>query len=179
MKKIDWNNVEEAKDGRLPAGGYICGITSVEDVANSEYLRFEYDIAEGEYKNYYRELSERLNFWGGSFIKSYKEKALGFFKKMIIAFEKSNPGFKFDNDEKTFRRKKIGLVLAEEEYVNRNSGEIKTRLYVADFLPVEDIKNGKFKVPSKKVLAKQSEAVKPAESDFEEIGSDDDDDLPF
>ena len=52
MKKIDWNNVEEAKDGRLPAGGYICGITSVEDVANSEYLRFEYDIAEGEYKNY-------------------------------------------------------------------------------------------------------------------------------
>ena len=92
MKKIDWNNVEEAKDGRLPAGGYICGITSVEDVANSEYLRFEYDIAEGEYKNYYRELSEHLNFWGGSFIKSYKEKALGFFKKMIVAFEKSNPG---------------------------------------------------------------------------------------
>ena len=40
MKKINWKNVEEAKEfEKLPAGGYICGITAVEDVPEKEYLR--------------------------------------------------------------------------------------------------------------------------------------------
>ena len=55
MKKIDWNNVKE-NGSQLPAGGYVCGITSVEDVPEKEYLKFEFDVAEGEYKNYYRAL---------------------------------------------------------------------------------------------------------------------------
>ena len=32
MKNIDWSKVEEAKGfEKLPMGGYVCGITAVED----------------------------------------------------------------------------------------------------------------------------------------------------
>lgn len=174
MKNIDWNTVEEAKGfEKLPAGGYVCGITSVEDVEASEYLKFEFDIAEGEFKNYYRELYESKNFWGGKFIKSYKEKARGFFKKMLTAFEKSNPGFTFNNDEKTLKRKFIGLVIGYEEYV-KNDDTIGERITVVDFLPVEDIRSGKFEVPKLKEIAKPR-AIDSGS--FEEMSEDDD--LPF
>lgn len=152
MKNVNLDNVEIFADStKLPAGGYVCGITSVEDITNKEYLKFEFDIAEGEFKNYYRTLNESKGFWGGSFIKSYKEKALPFFKKMIAAFENSNKGFKFDYDEKTLRRKYIGLVLGEEEYTKGN-GETGTRLYVSDWKSVDDIRKGNFTVPAKKTL---------------------------
>lgn len=175
MKKIDWNNVKE-NGSQLPAGGYVCGITSVEDVPGKEYLKFEFDVAEGEYKNYYRALCESKGFWGGSFIKSYKEKALGFFKTMLVCFEKSNKGFSFDCDEKVFKRKYIGLVLSEEEFVKK-TGEVGKRLYVSDFKSVDDIHKGNFKIMPLKTLS-GSPAAPSSSSDFEEI-VDDDDDLPF
>ena len=46
MKHIDWDNVKEAKGfEKLPMGGYVCGITAVEDVPDKEQLKFEFDIA--------------------------------------------------------------------------------------------------------------------------------------
>lgn len=179
MKNIDWNNVEEARSGaKLPAGGYICGITAVEDVPASEYLKFEFDIAEGEYKNTYRELYDSKGFWAGKFIKSYKTKAQGFFKKMLTAFEKSNAGFKFDNDEKKLKRKLIGLVLGYEEYVG-NDGIKRERVIVTDFLPVEDIRTGNYSIPELKRLSDDDyDRVSDNASGFAEIAGDDDD-LPF
>ena len=173
MKKINWNEVKEAGTF-LPAGGYVCGITSVEDVPDKEYLIFEFDIAEGKFINYYRSLNERKNFWGGTFVKSYKEKALSFFKSMIVCFEKSNEGFKFVDDEKSFKRKRIGLVLSEEEY-EKKDGSIGTRLYVSDFKTVEDIRNGKYKVAELKKLAGTSA---PGYRELPVL-DDDDDDLTF
>ena len=64
IKNID--SVQEAGDSRrLPAGGYVCKYTNVEDNSDKNYLYMEFDIAEGEYKGYYKELEERLDFWGG------------------------------------------------------------------------------------------------------------------
>lgn len=179
MKNIDWNAVEEVKEfNKLPAGGYVCGITAVEDVASSEYLKLEFDIAEGEYKNYYRSLYDNRGFWAGKFIKSYKEKALGFFKKMLTAFEKSNAGFKFDNDEKVLKRKLIGLVIGYEQYLG-NDGTVKERITVTDFLPVEDIRAGKFDIPALKTLSDDDyEKVADKNAEFTDL-SNADDDLPF
>lgn len=180
MKNINWNEVEEVKGfEKLPAGGYICGITFVEDKPEKEYLYIEFDIAEGEYKNYYRELYESRGFWGAHFIKSYKEKALGFFKKMLTAFEASNKGFTFNNDEKALKRKLIGLVLGYEQYVG-NDGSIKERIIVTDFLPIEDIKAGRYAVPELKKLSDDSDAPSiNNSSDFSESDDLSDDDLPF
>lgn len=174
MKNINWNEVEEVKDSKqLPAGGYVCGITAVEDKPDKEYLYFEFDIAEGEFKNYYRGLYERRGFWGAHFIKSYKEKALGFFKKMLTAFEKSNKGFVFTNDEKTLKRKLIGLVIGYEEYIG-NDNTVKQRITVTDFLPVEDIRAGRFDVPALKRLVEDKpqggfDAFSAVEDDLEDL----------
>ena len=128
MRPIDLSNVEEAKDfERVTPGGYVCGITNVKDVPAQEYLLIEYDIAEGNLKNYYRQLYEKKDFWGGKFVKSYKEKALPFFKGFITAVENSNNGYKCNYDETTLKRKLIGLVFAEEEY-KKNDGTIGKRL---------------------------------------------------
>lgn len=175
MKNIDWNEVEEVKEyERLSAGGYICGITAVQDVEEKEYLKIEYDVVDGKFKDYFKNLYEAKGFWGGSFIKSYKQKALPFFKAFISAVEKSNSSYSFKNDEKTLRGKFVGLVLGEEEYA-ANDGQIKTRLYVADVHSTDKIKSGEFRIPTIKTLAPTQNTT----SLFTESVEIDDDDLPW
>jgi hypothetical protein len=174
MKKIDWNNVQEAKDfERVPPMGYICEITAVEDVPEKEYLRIEYDIAHGDFRGYYRQLYASKNFWGGNFIRSYKETAQSFFKSFLTAVKESNPGYIFNDDERSLRGKKIGLVLAEEEYT-KSTGDIGTRLYVAETRSIAKIIAGDYKIPDKKKLPGQAESPK-----FTPVADDDDGELPF
>lgn len=159
MKALDLSNVTEAgSSNSLKAGGYVCKYTNVEDVADKEYLYMEFDIAEGEYKDYYDKLELQHGFWGGRCYRSYKEKALPMFKRMCSAVTKSNPGYIFDGgaqnaDEKSLVGKLVGIVFGEEEY-EKNNGDIGTRLYVHYECPVEDIRKGNFKTPTKKLLNK-------------------------
>lgn len=175
MKNVNWNEVQTSGT-RLAPGGYVCGITTIEDVEDKEYLKFEFDIAEGEFKNYYRALKDSKGFWGGSFIKSYKDTALGFFKQMLTCFEKSNNGFKFNNNPQEFKRKYIGLVLGEEEYC-KSDGTINKRLYVDSFKSVDEIRKGEFTVPPFKTL--DGTPAKPTDTSDIDVIEDDDDDLPF
>lgn len=176
MKNLDLENVEEVQEyKRLVPGGYICRITTVEDVEDKEYLKIEYDIAEGEFKGYFVELYAAKNFWGGKFIKSYKEKALSFFKAFITSVENSNKGYVFDNDEQKLVKKLVGLVLGEEEY-QKNDGSIGTRLYVDKPRTVEEIKKGNFTVPPIKKLKGNSTFNDTSNSGFMLI---DDGDIPF
>lgn len=150
-------NVQEAGEfPKLVAGGYVCRYTNVEDKPDKEYLYMEFDIAEGEFKDYYKQMNENLKFWGGRLFRSYKEKAQPMFKRMCSAVTKSNPGYLFDgntnSDEKTLVGKLVGLVLGEEEYTG-NDGSLKTRLYVYAEKSVDDIRSGNFKVPPLKKLA--------------------------
>lgn len=179
MKPIDLTNVQEAGSGnRLPAGGYIVRIGFAEDKPDKSYILVQYDIAEGEYANYY---ADRMKAnptwgWGGNLYKSYKQTALPMFKRFCSCVTKSNPGYLFDGntnaDEKTLKDKLLGLVLGEEEYLG-NDGTIRTRLYCVTEKTVEDIRAGKFKVPEKKTLA-------PADGGFSDLpASGDDSDLPF
>lgn len=162
MRKTNWKDAE-TNDKRLEAGGYVCRIESVEDNPDKEYLYIEYDIDEGEFKNNFTQLASSFGFWGGRFYRSYKPKALGMFKSFILAVEGSNPGYQFDDDETTLVGKKVGIVLQEEEYIG-NDGNIKTRLVVNKTKTVDDIRNGKFKVPDKKKL--------PVQETMEEVSED-------
>jgi hypothetical protein len=153
MKNVNWANVEENQEyKRLVPGGYVCGIVKVEDVEDKEYLKIYYDVTTGEFKGYFKELFDAKGFWGGNFIRSYKETALSFFKGFLTAIEKSNPNFtvsQFNNDISKLKGKLVGLVLGEEEYVSKDN-EIKKRLYVAQVHGVEKIKANDFKVPELK-----------------------------
>lgn len=154
MKNIDLTNVEAQQSGefeRPQAGGYIIQLGAVVDEPVKEYLRISYDIAEGKFKGYYTDMYQRTGYELPTFIRSYKERALGFFKAFIDAVTASNPQYKWNNDERTLTKLYVGCVLREEEYRNR-SGELKTVLKPDVFLPIADIRAGKFAVkPCKKL----------------------------
>lgn len=178
----NWEEVEENKEyEKLVPGGYICGIKTVEDVPEKEYLKVFYEIVDGKFKNYFKGLYEAKKFWGGTFIRSYKEKAAPFFKGFLTAIEKSNPAFmanKFSGNIKELERKYIGVVLGEEEYYS-TSGELKTRLYVAELRSVDSIKLNEFKVPTLKKAKEQ-----PAFANVSSFSNDsslgfNEDELPF
>lgn len=155
MKALDFTNVQANQGGEFPRvtpGGYVIGIVSVQDVPEKEYLKISYDIAEGELKNYYYEMKQRTGYELPCFCKSYKDKALGFFKAFLDAVIASNPGYVWNNDERTLTRKLVGCVLREEEYKNR-SGEIKVSLKPDIFYPAQDIRAGRFEVPDRKCLS--------------------------
>ena len=154
MKPINnWEKVQASdNDFRRPeAGGYICEIIRATDVQEKEYLRIEYDIAEGEYKGYWQETAERFGWWGGDFYRSYKDSALGMFKGFTNSVEASNANYNWDWNEKALEGKLIGIILGEEEYV-KNDGSVGTRLKVRSTKSVQDIKDGRFRIPKKKTL---------------------------
>lgn len=180
MRKIENYETVQASSGefaRPTAGGYVCKIIDVEDVPINEqgkgdYLRIEYDIADGEFKGYYKEQFDRWGGnWNASFIRSYKEKALGMLKHFTNCIEQSNAGYEWDWNEKGLIGKFVGLVLGEEEYKN-SSGEVKVKLVVSQIKTTEEIKNGDFKVPSLKKLPPETNVVNFAPTT-------DDDELPF
>lgn len=160
MKKInDFDKIKESGNGfnRIPAGGYIARILDVLDVPEKQYLKISFDIADGEYKNFFANVyknDDRDNKkWpaGGSFIRSYKDRALPMFKAFVTSVEKSNSGFKFDFDETKMQGKLVGLVLADEEYLS-NTGKVRTRTYMSATRSVDSIKSGDFTVPNLKKL---------------------------
>lgn len=181
MKVInDFENIQASSGefSRLEPNGYICRITLADDfpfdekTGKGDYLKIEYDIAEGEFKDYfYSQYAKFSSFWGGRFFRSYKENAQGMFKHFIECVEKSNAGYSWNWDEGTLQGKLIGLVIGEEEYENQN-GEVKTRLYVKDIKTVDEIRQGEFKIPALKKLNKPTAAATFTETT-------DDDDLPF
>lgn len=147
MKQIDLSNVEANQGGeyaRPQAGGYIIRIKAVQDVPEKEYLKISYDIADGEFKGYYTDMWQRTGYDLPTFIKSYKDKALGYFKAFIDAVEGSNR-YKWNNDERSLVNLFVGTVLREEEY-RSSSGEIKTILKPDIFLTTAEIRNGRFEV---------------------------------
>lgn len=179
MKKIENYETVQASSGefaRPTAGGYICKIVDVEDVPMNEqgkgdYLIIKYDISFGDFKDYYK---EQFDKWGGNwnatFIRSYKEKALGMLKHFTNCIEQSNAGYVWDWNEKGLIGKFVGLVLGEEEYKNA-SGDIKTKLVVNQIKTVEEIQKGEFKVPALKKLQFEEYATP--------VPTPTDDDLPF
>lgn len=171
MIDVNLDNVKAAGEyEKLPPGGYICGIVNVRHDIPKQYIEIFYDIADGAYKNYWRNAESGMGFWGGSFKRSYKEKALPFFKAFIEAIERSNPDYRWDGDESKLKGKWIGLVIGEEEYINKY-GDLKVKHCVDKARAVEDIKAGDYKVPPLKKLKVQDDPFVPLD--------DGGDDLPF
>lgn len=184
MKKIDMSTVQASGEfPRLTAGAYICKITAVEDVPEKEYLKVSYDIAQGEFADYYTEMRSNHPDWAwvGSYVKSYKTTALPMFKRFCSAVSKSNGGFVFDGgavnaDEKTLIGKMLGIVLREEEYYS-NSGDIRTRLIVHSEFPIDKLATQK--VPNPKLLPAEQKPAAGQNDDFMNIPENAADEIPF
>ncbi len=178
MRDINWDEVQEAGNFENPVpGAYIAVIRGVEDVEDKEYLSIRWDFAEGAYKGANQETSDRAGFWPTVLMRSYKEKALGFFKAFKTSVEESNRGYVFSTrNVQGLVSKYMGVVLGEDEY-RKNNGDTGKRLYVAQVRSVQAIQAGDFKVPELKRLAAPTTPRASYATGFTEV--DDDDDLPF
>ncbi|MBU5306071.1 hypothetical protein [Eubacterium callanderi] len=156
MRRLDYNGVEPQKFGEsksLPAGGYICQIMRVEDVLEKEYLKVEFDIADGEFDGYYADLMTAFKFWGGITYRSYSEKNKGMFLHFQNCVETSNPGFKYEFREQDFVGKFIGIVMREEEYFSKKNLDFRMTVKPYEVYSIQEITAGEYKVPKPKMMS--------------------------
>lgn len=170
-KSIPWEEVTESNDDfrRLPAGAYVAKIVDVKDFENKEYLEIVYDIAEGEYKDFYSDDWGKSHPYTHHFFMSYKDSALGMLKGRLHAINDSNPGFDayaaFDaGREDMFINRLVGLNLQEEEY--EYEGKVRTRLNACQIVSATKVRNGEIKVRETKKLERTTNAVEDDLSDI-------------
>lgn len=160
-KPANWDSVEAitGEYKKLPAGGYVCSIVRAECTKSKngkEMLKLAIDIAEGKYKDFYlnqylqeQERNKEQAKWRGSYYQLTEGDSMGRFKGMLLNIEKSNPGYKWNWNEKSLEGKLFGGVFREEEYINRNGG-LSTAVKLISIRPVEGITD--IEPPAKKVL---------------------------
>lgn len=157
MYNIDWDKVEiSAEFTRPKPGGYIAEVEDFQDVEAKEYVMILWDFADGAFRGYNAERFDRFGKWPTKLCRSYKQKALPFFKAFKTSLEESNPGYRFEcQNLEGMVGKRFGIVLGEEEFLTPD-GNVKTRLYVDQTLPIQRIKRGDFEVPELKKLKASS-----------------------
>jgi hypothetical protein len=169
IKKFDgYDDIEIFEGGKaLEVGGYILKIMNakVEEYATCSILKVAFDIAEGEFKDHFKERFERDKKqnanakWKGVFdvfipkddgseLDGYTKQA---FKRFITSVEKSNNGFKWDWDETKLKGKLFGGIFGREEF-KTDKGEYKFAVKCRWCNSVETIKNGDFKIPDDKLI---------------------------
>jgi hypothetical protein len=132
----DFATTQAVSEGAaLPKDGYVCKILNaqVKDGTKGQYLQIAYDIAEGQYKDYFKGLydakKDENKKWSTYFFVNLpkddgSEKdgwTKRLFKTFTNALEDSNEGYHFDWDETKFKDKLIGGLFHYEEY-QRNDG---------------------------------------------------------
>ena len=162
MRKPNGYDQSEAIEGGIKspkAGPCILGVVNafIQNNKNSEQqLVLFIDIAEGEFKNYYRRQTDRFN--KNRYLRFYQNtegKGTPYFKGIISAIEESNPGYRFDWNESTLVHKVLGGNLREEEYIRSSDSTIGTVLRVAYLCSKRTILEGGHKVlPVKKIQQK-------------------------
>lgn len=177
MKQLNLNEVEVQENLNLEPGQYLCEIIRVEDVEDKEYLKISFDIIDGQYKNYFSKIATTQNKWpnSGTLYKSYKQTALAYFKRFIVAVEKSNADYTFDFDEQKLVHKKFVGNFGIEEWKN-DEGDIIESVKLDEARSVESWKQGKIKTPTPKRYEEKEEEIQsqPAQTQYAS-----DKDLPF
>ena len=147
----------------LPAGGYVAKILNakVEEYSWGEVLVISFDIADGEYKDFfskqYKENTREDKKWKGNFRLTVPQESNQYFDSQkrtfgnaIWAIEESNPSFKWAWDENALKGKMVGVLFRNYEYdVDGRQG---WSTECCTFVSVEDVRTGNFKQPKDKPL---------------------------
>lgn len=188
----DWDDVEAASDpARIKNGKYICKIRDVKirytKKKEQEMLVFFIDVAEGEYKNYFGDMYDRVSarFPEYKYPCCYyqltgRERELensGFFrsklKALIQLIEKCNPGFDWKEtgfETAALKGKLIGFKIENKEVEFNGKTLIRTEATLPLSLDEarQPVKEDKKTSPEKK-----------SEEDFFNAKDIPDSDLPF
>ena len=188
MKKFDVE-IKRSVSGNdpLPVGGYVAKIMNAEVKGYSwgEVLVVSFDIAEGEYKdffdNQYNSNTSEDKKWKGNFRINVPQEGNQWFDSQkrsfgnaIACIEESNNGYHWDWDEAKLKGKLVGVLFREREWECDGKSGITTEC--CTFCSVDDVRSGNFKTPRPKMLNKQTTTETKSTNNFEEIV---DSDLPF
>lgn len=137
---------------QLPKGCYVCKIIGVKQDKYAGHARFlmQFDIAEGEYKDFYQKQYKQAKQAGrdakykGEHRQYMDGASVPFFKGLITSVERSNPGFVFqfgvEGNEKTLVGKKFGAVMGREQFPAQD-GSLKWVTKVVQIRSVEGLKD--------------------------------------
>jgi hypothetical protein len=187
MKEPKGYNEAQAytENEKLPAGGYpiLIKAAKVESFDWGEILIMQFDISEGEYKDFYKKnytnqtMEDRK--WKGMLRLSLpkddgSEKdgwTLRSLKTNMLALEDSNEGFRWEWDETKLKGLKVGGLFREKEYEYNGKTGFFTECF--KLMDLEKVRKGDFKMPEPKLLPKKNTPSVPAGMTIS------DDDIPF
>ena len=173
MRPIDGYEQAPAFTGEtisLPAGLYklvIRQVNVIQDKQNREMMVICYDIVEGsqkdgyvgvnaDYKDFYkkqfelRRQSDPNAKWGGIYRQLTHGDSLPFFKGLMTSIEKSNPGYRWNWDERTLVGKFVGGIFQREEFAT-SDGQKKMATKCVQIRSLDGLKDAK--VPADSLLA--------------------------
>lgn len=192
----------------LPKGGYVISIKAVsligsdgkqiakDDTTTEPHsMDIAFDIAEGEYKDFYAKDYEantsedkkwrgRGRVWlpkdDGSEKDGWTKRS---FKTMTEAFEESNKGYAWNWDEQTLVGKTVGGLFNMRDYKGTD-GKIHSAVNLASFCSVEDCRKGNYKIPKDRHMdgeraGASNSAQAPAGDEFMQIPETEASEIPF
>ncbi len=188
-KPKDYDSVKVGEARILPAGGYICKILNAEETESrggKPMLKVSFDIDEGEFKGYFRDLFKgwkensddpatvKWPFTGTKWVMFYNSegKTNRDFKSFCTALEDSGTKVWINDtfDVNGLRGATLGMIFRREEHEYNNARSWRT--VPVGFRSVKTIEEGSFNVPEDKPLP---EPVLTETDSFTAL----DEDLPF
>ena len=145
--KVEAKGMDDFKP--LPIGAYECTIVIAQENKNEESGKTTFkvgvDIARGEYKDYFKKMYDndsRIDKkWNNNAVRylAFEGENVAYFKGFLTCVENSNPGYKWNWDEKTLINKKICGVFQYEEY-ERQDGTKAVKVRLNKFRSLDKIK---------------------------------------
>ena len=145
--KVEAKGMDDFKP--LPIGAYECTIVIARENKNEESGKTTFkvgvDIASGEYKDYFRKMYDndsRIDKkWNNNAVRylAFEGENVAYFKGFLTCVENSNPGYKWNWDEKTLINKKICGVFQYEEY-EKQDGTKGVKVRLSKFRSLDKIK---------------------------------------
>ena len=168
-KPKDYDSVKVGEPRILPAGGYICKILNAEETESRNrkpMLKVSFDIDEGEYKGYFRDLFKgwkensddpatvKWPFTGTKWVMFYNSegKTNRDFKSFCTALEDSGTKVWINDtfDVNGLRGATLGMIFRREEHEYNNARSWRT--VPVGFRSVKTIEEGNYNVPEDKPL---------------------------
>ena len=176
---------------KIPAGGYVAKIlgAKVEEYSWGDVLVVSFDIAEGDYKdfftNQYKADTREDKKWKGAYRlniptdkSKYPESDRKGFNNFIFALKYSNKGYEFVTDESKLKGNKMGVLFRNKEFM-KDDGTTGWFSDCCAVCEIEEIKNGTFKMPKDKPLTNSAQTTIAPSTSAMPVEDDIDDDLPF
>ena len=175
-KPMNWDNVQEIGERKtLPLGAYVCKVKQVrvQDNSYGSQLALLFDIAEGEHAGFYnqdftantdpnKKWKGLLRVWLPKDDGSDKDELTKrIFKGFVTAFERSNPGYRWDWNENSLAGKTIGIMYRNEEWDYEGKHGWAVRPFKA--ISADTVREGNYTLPKDKPLSNgSSTTVAPA-----------------